>query len=482
MKKAICLILSLIMIMSFATSFSASIVDLGDMGSTNDQASGDEATKNEATFDTSVPDNYAKSGKCGDNARWYYYDDEKTLIISGVGATETDSSNTGAAYSSLPFTKAVVKEGITELDDYAFAYCKSLEEISLPDTLETLNSFMFSGCEKLKSVTIPKNVSFIGVMMFDECYALEELIVDPENKEFDSRDNCNAIVHTQTNCLRVAIRTSTFAETVTAIGGGSYTGAPGIVEIVMPDTITDIFGDPFMGCDELETVVLSTSLKAVGISDFADCTSLKNVTIPNGIERIEPYAFLRCTSLEKISIPASVKGIAQSAFSECTALKEIEFKSGIEEIGNFAFAHCTSLENVTFPATIKEIGPHAFRDCTSLKTISIYNKDCEISDYAETIPEDTVIYGFEGSKAEAYAKKYKREFKILTEPEYILGDVDLDGVITVVDATKIQHYIAKLTTLADIQKECADVTKDGQVTVHDATKIQFYVAKKITEF
>ncbi len=477
MKKAICLILSLIMIMSFATSFSASIVDVGDMSSTYDEASGDEATKNEATFDTSVPDNYQKSGKCGDNARWYYYEDEKTLIISGTGATETESTKTGAAYSTLPFEKAVVKEGITELDNYAFAYCKSLEEISLPDTLEILNAFMFSGCEKLKSVTVPKNVSFVGTMMFDKCYALEELIVDPENKVFDSRDNCNAIVNTETNCIRVAIRTTTFSKTVTAIGGGSYSGAPGVVEIVMPDTITDIFGDPFMACNELETVVLSPSLKEVGMNDFADCSSLKNVTIPNGIKSISPYAFLRCTSLEKISIPASVKGVYQSAFSGCKALKEVEFKSGVEELGSFAFSDCTSLENVILPASVKVIGPHAFRGCTELKKVSIYNSECEISDYAETIPDDTVIYGFAGSTAEAYAKKYKREFKTLTEPMYSIGDVDLDGYVSIMDATEIQMVIAKKKVYKSAKaEELADVDSDGVVSVLDATEIQMQIA------
>lgn len=64
----------------------------------------------------------------------------------------------------------------------------------------------------------------------------------------------------------------------------------------------------------------------------------------------------------------------------------------------------------------------------------------------------------------------------------MLGDVDGDGKISVMDATYIQRHIAKLITLDSVGLLAADTDKDGKITVMDATAIQRYLAKLITEF
>lgn len=61
------------------------------------------------------------------------------------------------------------------------------------------------------------------------------------------------------------------------------------------------------------------------------------------------------------------------------------------------------------------------------------------------------------------------------EPSYSLGDVDGDGIITVMDATMIQRSLVSLETLTQVQYNAADVDVDGYVTVQDATKIQRYI-------
>lgn len=63
----------------------------------------------------------------------------------------------------------------------------------------------------------------------------------------------------------------------------------------------------------------------------------------------------------------------------------------------------------------------------------------------------------------------------------ILGDVDGDGIVTVLDATDIQCYLAGLKTLNDQQLSVADTDADGIVTVLDATRIQKYKAHLIDE-
>lgn len=66
--------------------------------------------------------------------------------------------------------------------------------------------------------------------------------------------------------------------------------------------------------------------------------------------------------------------------------------------------------------------------------------------------------------------------------EYTLGDVDGDGIITIMDATAIQRHIAKLIELDGTQQKSADTDYDFSISVMDATTIQRFIAKLITEF
>jgi C1A family cysteine protease len=56
--------------------------------------------------------------------------------------------------------------------------------------------------------------------------------------------------------------------------------------------------------------------------------------------------------------------------------------------------------------------------------------------------------------------------------EPLIGDVDRDGTITIIDATCIQRYLAGYTDFDDDQKTLADVDRDGKPTIVDATRIQ----------
>ena len=73
-------------------------------------------------------------------------------------------------------------------------------------------------------------------------------------------------------------------------------------------------------------------------------------------------------------------------------------------------------------------------------------------------------------------------FNFEPNKETLLGDVNGDGEITVVDSTILQKYIVGQTTLDDETLNVADVSKDGAITVVDATLIQKFVVKGITEF
>lgn len=62
----------------------------------------------------------------------------------------------------------------------------------------------------------------------------------------------------------------------------------------------------------------------------------------------------------------------------------------------------------------------------------------------------------------------------------MIGDVNGDSTVTVLDATMLQKYLAGLASFSNEQLAVADANGDGQVTVLDATAIQKYLANLVT--
>ena len=58
----------------------------------------------------------------------------------------------------------------------------------------------------------------------------------------------------------------------------------------------------------------------------------------------------------------------------------------------------------------------------------------------------------------------------------VLGDVNGDGNLTVLDATLIQKKVLNLVEFTDSETECADVNADGKVYISDVTQVQKSVA------
>ncbi len=61
---------------------------------------------------------------------------------------------------------------------------------------------------------------------------------------------------------------------------------------------------------------------------------------------------------------------------------------------------------------------------------------------------------------------------LINEGGVLVGDVDLNGVVNINDATLLQRYLAEFTTLSTNQLRAADVNKDGKINVKDVTAIR----------
>lgn len=65
----------------------------------------------------------------------------------------------------------------------------------------------------------------------------------------------------------------------------------------------------------------------------------------------------------------------------------------------------------------------------------------------------------------------------ISEPDFYLGDVNMDGKISIKDATHIQLYLAEFKGFT-VTVELADMDGDGYVSIKDVTAIQRYLAEE----
>ena len=134
----------------------------------------------------------------------------------------------------------------------AFINCSELIEAVIPGTVEAIGEDAFWGCSQLKRLIIPKSVKAIAFYRteykwqyrdyfyygcFAECRNIEELRVEEGNSVYDSRGNCNAIIHTGSNTLVLGIaNTVKIPKTVLEFGTCSFVGNDSMRKLVIEDS------------------------------------------------------------------------------------------------------------------------------------------------------------------------------------------------------------------------------------------------------
>ena len=216
-----------------------------------------------------------------------------------------------------------IDERVEEICKEAFKGCDKLEEIVMPKKLKKIDSEAFCGCSGLTELTLPNSVKSIGDGAFKIRSGLEKITVESGNSCYDSRDNCNSIIETETNTLIAGCKNSVIPNSVTSIGNSAFCGCSGLTELTLPDNIHFIEGEAFMGCSGLTELTLPNSVKSIGDRAFAYCSGLTELTLPNSVTSIGNCAFGGCSGLTELTLPNSITSIGDYAFAYCSDLSKI---------------------------------------------------------------------------------------------------------------------------------------------------------------
>ena len=185
-------------------------------------------------------------------------------------------------------TKITIPNSVNRIGEGAFADCEILTEITIPDNVTEIAPRTFAYCS-LKEITIPERITFIGDDAFTGNNSAS-ITVDENNPNYDSRDNCNAIIETATNTLMTGCNSTIIPDEITTIGHDAFSGCSTLTEITIPVNVKKIGESAFYGCSALTQVNLPANLTAIGYYTFGGCNALKKITslIPGDrLEEIE---------------------------------------------------------------------------------------------------------------------------------------------------------------------------------------------------
>ena len=253
--------------------------------------------------------------------------------------TATNTLIAGCQLTTIP-------ESVTSIGNLAFMGCSGLASVTIPNSVTSIGSYAFAGCSSLTSIVIPQSVSFIGNTVFSGC-ELKTIKVEEGNAVFDSRNNCNAIIKTESNTLIVGCKYTKIPETVTSIGFEAFTHCRGLTSIMIPNSVTSIEGNAFYSCSDLQSISIPNSVTSIGNDAFTDCRSLSSVKLPANLAVIDNSVFAFCDGLSFIAIPETVTSIGKEAFLYCSSLTNVSCYAVNPPTANTNTFTGTSIENVT---------------------------------------------------------------------------------------------------------------------------------------
>jgi len=309
-----------------------------------------------------------------------YNGTESTVKIpSQINGTPVYFINDSAFYKNNSIRIVQVPEGVTQIANYAFAYCERLTLVTLPSSLTTLQWNAFTGTACINNQKTP--IKYIGTNPF-------------------GADTKTWVVACEEDVSSISID-------------------PGAKHIGY---------NAFDGCYNLTSAVIPSNIISIGACAFMNCTKLKSVTLSEGITTIDRSAFYYCKSLKSITIPASVTYIGDQAFGYTSKDIGNDDTDYNVKISGFTISGYAGTAAETYA---KENG-FKFINLGAAYTKGDVNQDGKI-DISDAIE---VLNIYSRNAAGLAVSGYK-------DMQLKAADANVDGQINIQDASSILSYYSK---------------------------------------
>ncbi len=173
--------------------------------------------------------------------------------------------------------KVIISEGIKVIYDNVFRGCKSLEEISFPESLSTVGS----------------NYSMNGYPEGDTPF---------KGTPWENKAGNMIIAGKVLVSYRGKEESVTIPEGIKVIGELAFRKKSNLKTVELPSTVEVIGRAAFEGCSSLQQIVLPNGIKSIDMQAFYGCKSLKEIVLPGSLQSFESDSFNGCSSLERIVV------------------------------------------------------------------------------------------------------------------------------------------------------------------------------------
>lgn len=448
-------------------------------------------------------------------------------VVGTIGSENLTSVNLSnvrilkdAFKSCTGLTKVNLPDSLLSIDG-AFSGCTNLATVTGGANVRYVGDSSFANCSKLKSFgSIGKNLNVLdhraftgtgwynnqkdGVVYFQNfAYCYKGTM--PKNTQLTFKEGTKAIVGG-----------FIFGDLELTPHNVAYFEPPVLTKVVIPKSCQYIGYYAFYGCESLknitlnggelverdafqnngcETITLPSTMRVVDDDSFTG-KNLKTVNLNDGLQYIGEGAFFSMGKIKNMTVPASVTHIGEQAIGYYPVDPDDPIP---EVIPNFVIYGTSGTEAQTY-ADRNGIQFNSIASGTTVKgtaksylsaddTVTIQLVKSGVAVYETTVKGNSTDYSISGVANGTYTMRVSkkshadREYTVkvwsadVTQNVeiFLIGDVNSDGDISVVDATLVQKYIVGLEKLTDLQKKSAEVNGDGEISVVDATLIQKYI-------
>ena len=313
-----------------------------------------------------------------------------------LGYISVDSKNTNyTSYNGLLYDKGLTylyrcPEGYTyrkvldsnslpptlkKVGNYAFEYCKYVEEIYFPYGLTSFGIGTFRYCSGLTTLQLPSSHTGWGEGSFVGATALDVLYVNRDVYGLDVSSRPNEFDDCKRGTLYIAGWSSPFNWGPWAkwknhkVGAYDYLATDGLKYTIINGNAQTVNGEKFDGRAMLVYAPHNTGKSEIVIQDY--------ITLPGGkkyaVTKVDGYVFGNGTTLSvktNLTLGKHIQTIGQYAFQNQTNLVGLKLNPNLKVIEDAGFDNCRIATDVILPCGFTTLGMLAFNN-NSFKRILI---------------------------------------------------------------------------------------------------------------
>lgn len=335
------------------------------------------------------------------------------------------------------FANPVTKEG--DYYTYSFGGEKYLlgvdvsgektEINDIPQDITILGNSAFFCRDTINSVVVPKNIKQIGINAFGFC-------VNLHNVSFEANSQLTEIcVSAFGYCA--GLNEIEIPEGVTSIGENAFMGDVHLFRITLPSTLTTIStSNTFLWCYELvliknlsninlSDVQLDNSIKLDGNPDSEIITNAQDVFV-NTLSKTADgkYWTYNCQNGNKKYVMGAVDSAPNAVTDLPNDANSIYQYAFVQQTMTILVGRINPLKNIIIPSNIKDVGKDAFSSNMYVSTVTIESQ----SVYDSITDESSSVGGALGNKPIIYVPKTIVDSKPNTYMETASNFTKVDGV------------------------------------------------------